>query len=239
MELSITILEDEEIFSKQLKQLLKKWGDENHIMMSIHHFFSGESFLKYNYNEDELFFLDIDLKTMNGMDIAKQLRKDGFQGTIIFLTAFSEYVFEGYNVQALNYLLKPINYQKLKKCLQPIIKDRESSFHIFRSKASTIKIPYNKILAFTSYRHYVDIITQIPISPEERCTKSYRQKIALKNLLQQLPSEFIRCHRTVIININKVMTLTNTEVILSDGSVFPVSESYLKNIQDAFSELLD
>lgn len=113
MELSITILEDEEIHSKQLKQLLKKWGDENHIMMSIHLFFSGESFLKYNYNEDELFFLDINLKTMNGMDIAKQLRKDGFQGTIIFLTAFSEYVFEGYNVQALNYLIKPIDYEKL------------------------------------------------------------------------------------------------------------------------------
>lgn len=239
MELSITILEDEEIHSKQLKQLLKKWGDENHIMMSIHLFFSGESFLKYNYNEDELFFLDINLKTMNGMDIAKQLRKDGFQGTIIFLTAFSEYVFEGYNVQALNYLIKPIDYEKLKKCLQPVIKDRESSFHIYRSKTCTIKIPYNKILAFTSYRHYVDIITQVPIASEDYCPKSYRQKIALKNLLQQLPSEFIRCHRTVIININKVMTLTNTEVILSDGSVFPVSESYQKNIQDAFSALLD
>lgn len=239
MELNITILEDEEIYSKQLKKFLKKWGDENHITISIHHFFSGESFLEYNYSEDELFFLDIDLKTMNGMDIAKQLRKDGFQGTIIFLTAFSEYVFEGYNVQALNYLLKPIDYEKLKKCLQPVIKDMEGSFHIYRSKTTTIKIPYNKILAFTSFRHYVDIITHFSISSENCCVKSYRQKIALKNLLQQLPSEFIRCHRTVIININKVMTLTNKEVILSDGSIYPVSESYLKNIQDAFSELLD
>lgn len=176
---------------------------------------------------------------MNGMDLAKKLRRDGFRGTIIFLTAFSEYVFEGYSVQALNYLLKPLNYEKLKKCLQPVMKDMEDAFHIYRSKTTTIKLPYHKILAFTSYRHYVDILTQIPISPENRGTKSYRQKIALKNLLPQLPSEFIRCHRTVIININKVMTLTNKEVILSDGSVFPVSESYLKDIQDAFSELLD
>ena len=61
MELNITILEDEEIYSKQLRQLLKKWGDENRIMISIHHFFCGEAFLEYNYNEDELFFLDIDL----------------------------------------------------------------------------------------------------------------------------------------------------------------------------------
>lgn len=239
MELSITILEDEKSFSEQLKQLLKKWGNENHISLSIHHFFCGESFLEYNYEENELFFLDIDLKTMNGMDIAKKLRKDGFRGNIIFLTAFSEYVFEGYTVQALNYLLKPLNYEKLKKCLQPVIKDLEDTFHIYKSKTTTIKIPYHKILAFTSYRHYVDILTQIPESPENHCTKLFRQKISLKNLLQQLPSEFIRCHRTVIININKVMTLTNKEVILSDGSVFPVSESYLKNIQDAFSELLD
>lgn len=239
MELNITILEDEEIYSKQLMKLLKKWGDENHITISIHHFFNGESFLEYSYCEDELFFLDIDLKTMNGMDIAKQLRKDGFQGVIIFLTAFSEYVFEGYNVHALNYLLKPLDYEKLKKCLQPVIKDMENSFHIFKSKTTTIKIPYNKILAFTSFRHYVDIITQFTGSPENCCAKTYRQKVTLKNLLQQLPSEFIRCHRTVIININKVMTLTSKEVILSDGSIYPVSESYLKNIQDAFSELLD
>ncbi len=239
MELSITILEDEEIYSKQLKQLLKNWGNENHINISIHHFFCGESFLENNYNEDELFFLDINLKTMNGMDIAKQLRKDGFQGTIIFLTAFSEYVFEGYNVQALNYLIKPIDYEKLKKCLKPVIKNMENSFHIYKSKTTIIKIPYNKILAFTSFRHYVDIMTQFPISPQDNCLKAYRQKIALKTLLQQLPSEFIRCHRTIIININKVITLTSKEVILSDGSVYPVSESYLKNIQDAFSELLD
>lgn len=176
---------------------------------------------------------------MNGMDLAKKLRRDGFRGTIIFLTAFSKYVFEGYSVQALNYLLKPLNYEKLKKCLQPVMKDMEDAFHIYRSKTTTIKLPYHKILAITSYRHYVDILTQIPISPENRGTKSYRQKIALKNLLPQLPSEFIRCHRTVIITINKVMTLTNKEGILSDGSVFPVSESYLKDIQDAFSELLD
>lgn len=239
MELSITILEDEEIYSKQLIQLLEKWGDENHIHISIHHFFSGESFFEHNYHEDELFFLDINLKTMNGMDIAKQIRKDGFQGSIIFLTAFSEYVFEGYNVQALNYLLKPIDYEKLKKCLKPIIKNMDGSFHIYKSKTTIIKIPYNKILAFTSFRHYVDILTQLPVSPKDNCLKSYRQKIALKTLLQQLPGEFIQCHRTIIININKVMTLTGKEVILSDGSVYPISESYLKNIQDAFSELLD
>lgn len=94
------------------------------------------------------------------MDIAKQLRKDGFCGNIIFLTAFSEYVFDRYHVQALDYLLKPISQNKLEQCMKPILRNMQGSYHVYKTKTETVKIPYNKILAFTSFRHYVDIITQ-------------------------------------------------------------------------------
>lgn len=166
------------------------------------------------------------------MDIAKQLRKDGVCGNIIFLTAFSEYVFDGYHVQALDYLLKPISQNKLEQCMKPILRNMLGAYHVYRTKTETVKIPYNKILAFTSFRHYVDIITQL--NNNEAC---YRQKITLKNLQSQLPKEFVRCHRTIIININKAMKLTCKDITLSDNSVYPVSESYLDHVHEAFSEL--
>lgn len=168
------------------------------------------------------------------MDIAKQLRKDGFCGNIIFLTAFSEYVFDGYHVQALDYLLKPISQNKLEQCMNPILRNMQGSYHVYKTKTETIKIPYNKILAFTSFRHYVDIITQ----PNDNQV-FFRQKITLKNLQNQLPKEFVRCHRTVIVNMNKVMRLTNKDITLSDNSIYPVSESYLEHVREVFSTLLD
>ena len=168
------------------------------------------------------------------MDIAKQLRKDGFCGNIIFLTAFSEYVFDGYHVQALDYLLKPISQNKLEQCMKPILRNMLGAYHVYRTKTETVKIPYNKILAFTSFRHYVDIITQ----PNDNQI-FYRQKITLRNLQNQLPKEFVRCHRTVIVNMNKVMRLTNKDITLSDNSIYPVSESYLEHVREVFSTLLD
>lgn len=239
MKQHITILEDEEAYCTQLRKLLRKWAAEKGLQITIRYFTQGEDFLRSNYDEDELLFLDINLKTMNGMEIAKRLRMNGFQGPIIFLTAFSEYVFEGYNVRALNYLLKPITYAKLENCLKPIVKSLYSSCHSYRDSTGLIKIPYNKILAFTSFRHYVDIITQLPTSAKDSTPQHFVQKITMKSLQQQLPDEFVRCHRGIIINMGKVITVTCRDVTLIDGSVYPVSESRLREVQDAFARLLD
>lgn len=234
MILNVTILEDEITHATQLEQLLKKWSKQNNISISIRHYFNDKDFLGKEYDEDELFFIDIELGFSNGMDIAKQLRKDGFCGNIIFLTAFSEYVFEGYHVQALDYLLKPISWNKLEQCMKPILRNMQGAYHEYRTKTETVKIPYNKILAFTSFHHYVDITTEL--SDNKTC---YRQKITLKNLQNQLPDEFVRCHRTIIININKAIKLTCKDITLSDNSVYPVSESYLDHIREAFSNLFE
>ncbi len=240
MTLDIIILEDELPYAQQLTTLLREWGRQKNIALSIRHYQNGVDFLAAEYEDDTLFFFDIDLMGCSGLDIAKQLRKDGFHGYIIFLTAFSEYVFDGYHVQALDYLLKPIDREKLGRCLQPVLKDLEGSCYVYQAKSEIIKIPYHKIMAFTSFRHYVDIITQIPISASNRnICKTYRQKITLKALEQRLPAEFVRCHRTVIININKVMKLAAAELTLSDHSVYPVSESCLKSVRHAFGKLLD
>lgn len=235
MTLNITILEDEATHAAQLKHFLEKWGSQNKIPLSIRHYLHGEDFWRDNkYDEDELFFIDIEIGATSGMVLARQLRNDGFCGNIIFLTAFSEYVFEGYHVQALDYLLKPISHEKLEQCMKPILRNMEDSYHVYQTKNEIVRIPYNKILAFTSFQHYVDIITQANDRPAP-----YHQKITLKNLHSRLPGEFVRCHRTVIVNINKVMRLTNKDITLSDNSVYPVSESYLESVRQAFSELLD
>lgn len=231
--LNVIIIEDNEIHAAELQRILEEWGEQNKICISVRRYLCGEDFFSEKYEENELFFIDIQLTSMNGIDIAKRLRRDGFCGDIVFLTAFSEYVFEGYHVRALDYLLKPISKAKLELCMKPILKDMERAAHVYKTKTEMIKIPYNMILAFASFQHYVDIITQ------ERATQTcYRQKITLKKLQSQLPEEFVRCHRTMIVNMNKVIRLTRKDVTLSNGSVYPVSAGYLEQVQNAFLKVL-
>ena len=258
--LSITILEDENVYMKQLIQELNCWSRKNDIAVSIRSFSNGKDLLREEFDDNEILFFDIDLKAlrngekidkqngkvicsqfldMNGLDIAKRLRENGFHGTIIFLTAFSEYVFQGYNVQAHDFLLKPIDADKLAKCLQPIVKGMDSSFHIYQFRDEMFKIPYNKILAFSAYKHYVDIATLIPVSNQDRNSyKTFRQRISVKELESQLPEEFIRCHRSVIINANKIISITKTEAVLIGDVICPISESYLEGVREAFVRVL-
>lgn len=239
--LNVTILEDEESHAKQLTQALGCWSRKNDIGLSIHSFSSGEDFLKKEFDDTELIFLDIDLKTknMNGVSIAKRLRKDGFRGNIIFLTAFSEYVFEGFNVRAHEFLIKPVDTAMLTRCLEPIIQSIDSSFHIFQLREETFKIPYHKILAFSAYKHYVDIATLLPASAGDKAAfKTFQQRISIKDLESRLPEEFIRCHRSVIINASKIISMTKTEAMLVNDTVYPISESYLEDVREAFMKVL-
>lgn len=239
MVFNITIVEDEAAHAGKLRGLLAEWGEENGADISVRCFQEGGSLFADGYDDDELFFLDISLASSNGIDIARKLRSEGFRGNIIFLTSFSEYVFDGYHVQALDYLLKPIDRERLDRCMKPILRDMAGSCYTVRTKSELIKIPYHKIMAFTSFRHYVDIQTQIPVSPTDKSTfRSYRHKTTLKALQQQLPQEFVKCHRTVIVNMNKVMKVTCTDLTLSDNTVYPISESCLEDVRKAFAELL-
>lgn len=81
-----------------------------------------------------------------------------YHGIIVFLTAFRGYVFRGYEVRALNYLLKPVKENTLFLCLDEIAKELSNNTYIYRNKREIVSIPYTDILTFSSRLHYVDIL---------------------------------------------------------------------------------
>ncbi len=112
MKMKITILEDSVIESERLKNGIRKYGQQYDWDIEIDEYESGEEYFSKNSEgttiQASAFFLDIQMGQMNGIEVAKRLRESGYQGIIVFLTAFREYVFRGYEVRALNYLLKPV-----------------------------------------------------------------------------------------------------------------------------------
>ena len=230
----VLLVDDEQIERMALaKKIDRYYGDKVNIYQAVN---GREAVAMCGEQKNDIVIMDISMPEMNGVMAAKYIRKMDDQCSIIFLSAYDdfEYARNAIKVRALDYLLKPISQNKLEQCMKPILRNMQGSYHVYKTKTETVKIPYNKILAFTSFRHYVDIITQ----PNDNQV-FFRQKITLQNLQNQLPKEFVRCHRTVIVNMNKVMRLTNKDITLSDNSIYPVSESYLEHVREVFSTLLD
>ena len=102
MTINIGIIEDEELCQQQLIALIKQWEQNNGITVNIKTYDSSEDYFADTSEFCHAYFLDIQIDTLSGMDIARDLRKKGYTGEIIFLTAYQDNVFDGYNVQALN-----------------------------------------------------------------------------------------------------------------------------------------
>jgi DNA-binding LytR/AlgR family response regulator len=230
MKLTISILEDQPTEAEHLKSILNKWSLQTNCELTISEYFSGEDFFEENditsYQTFSVFFLDIQLKKMNGLDVAKKLRKEGYQGAIIFLTAFREYVFCGYEVHAMNYLLKPVKEEPLFLCLDEIAKNLSSSSYLYRYKQDIISIPYKDILSFSSSLHYIDILT---------VSEHFCQYATLNNILEYLPQEFIRIHKSCIVNMAHIYKISGSTIVLSNHMTAQIGRSYTKSVIASFT----
>lgn len=227
--MKIVILEDNRIEYEKIRHSLEEWSENYDIELSLSHFLSGESFFEDpdNYSpEIDLFLLDIEMGKMNGIDVAKKLRLLDYKGDIIFLTAFKEFVFEGYNVHAFNYLIKPLNNDIFFKCLSEIERKIHSSCYVYRNKQQfAVSIPYHEIISFSVNRHYVDITTTKTI---------YAQYNNLNTIISTLPRNFVQVHRSFIVNLSHVYKLSQNKIYLSNGSTVDVGRTFLKNFKTQY-----
>ncbi|MGE4486004.1 MAG: LytR/AlgR family response regulator transcription factor [Oscillospiraceae bacterium] len=220
--MKIAIVENEALHTENIQALLQKWSEEHHTILEVVKFTSGESFLEFSEINFDLVFMDILMDGIDGISTAHQLRKLGFRGQLVFLTAFSEYVFDGYDVQALNYLLKPIAYDKIAQCIDYVVKLLNDDRYTFRHQGSVVRIPYSQIIYFSSANHYTQIITT---------EGTFNQLESLRNIFSHLPDQFHFCHRTVIVNTEHVTMLKGRELVLSNHTKLPVSLTHLQDIR--------
>jgi DNA-binding LytR/AlgR family response regulator len=180
----------------------------------------------------DILFLDIEMKQLSGMETARNLRKRDSHTLLIFVTAYPDFVFQGYEVHAFHYILKPYENQKIRKVLEQAIKElgqnREHYFTL-EQKSGTTKIPAKKILAFSSDRR------KIIISLEDGNKLEFYGK--LDAVETDLPDYFIRCHNRHLVNLNYVTALEKDGCTLRSQS-FPVSRAYRQSVEIAFARLL-
>lgn len=227
--MKIVILEDNHIELINTKEAIGEWADCYNLDIYIESYPSGELFFNNNSNYDsstDLFLLDIEMGKQSGIEVAKKLRLLGYNGNIIFLTAHRDFVFEGYNVHAFNYLMKPLEKEIFFKCLSEIENNRHASSYTYRDKQKRIvSIPYTEIISLSVNRHSVDITTS---------KETYAQYINLNTIKNTLPKQFVQVHRSCIINLAHVYKISQNKVFLSNGSNIEIGRSYSKDFKTRF-----
>ena len=160
------------------------------------------------------------------MEVAETIRKKDNDVIIIFLTSNVEYMSEGYDVHALKYLLKPLRTPRIKQYLDKvytIIENRKPAHYFYKSKKESAKILFRDILYFTNYTQHIEIHTK---------NSKYKEWKRLKDLEEVLPIEFVRCHRSFIVNIDAVQSIQPDSLQLINGESIPIGESFSKQVKD-------
>lgn len=228
MPLTIAVCEDNEEQCAALRRLLDLWSSDKPFALVIDEYISAEAFLfAYPEKSCDLLILDIEMGEINGMELARRLREKADMLPVLFVTGFSDYMNEGYEVEALHYLLKPVDKDKLFGVLDRYIKNhRPEKEIILKSENETLRLPSDSIAYCEAMGKKTSVFTADGSSTE--CDLGIND---VKNLL---PEEFIFTHRSYIVNLRYVKSIRKTELVLDSGAVIPVSRRLYKDINEKF-----
>lgn len=193
----------------------------------IHCFTSGKALLKSSRSFD-MIFLDIQMEEPDGMETARQLRRQGYDGMLVFLTILRERVFDAFEVQAHDYLLKPVDTQRLERTLDRLLHaletKAEKNMVIQKGNACQV-IPFSEIL-------YCEVLgRKIYIHMRDGQVTDYYEKLA--NLEKQMDSRFFRCHRSYLVNLDFVRSCKGGFVHLIENAKVPVSRLRERDLAQA------
>lgn len=156
----IAVCEDEKETQLLIEDYLENILKNISIEYEIQKYISGEELLESNLKDIDILLLDIKMEKLNGMDTARKIREVDNEMEIIFITSLIDYVQEGYEARAYRYLLKPIEFEELKKHVLACIKDIEinkASYITIKNKSNTYKIYLNQIKYIeVQKKRYVD-----------------------------------------------------------------------------------
>lgn len=227
----VAIVEDEKELHDYYGKMMKAWGDARNIRLTITFVESAEEYL-FQYGEQNTFdiiLLDVCMKAMNGMELAHEIRKSDRNVQIVFLTGKAEYVFEGYEIGAVRYLIKPVEEGELAKALDACMEKLESSredYFAIKYYGENLRLSRSEIMFVKVEGHYLQMQT---------VDRVYEWKASLKEMLSKLdPARFVMANRSAVVNLEFVNKITREECFLENGEAIPVSRGAYGPLNDAF-----
>ncbi len=230
--LQIAIVEDDAGDSQRLAGFLKRYEEERQQQIRFSLFSDGLSFISDYKPSYDIVLMDIAMPNMDGMQAAHRLREMDGTVCLIFITNMAQYAIAGYEVNALDFLLKPVEYlrfaAKLDKAIEncSLISDRTL---LFRTGNDYVRVRLSAICYVKSDKHYAYLVTQ---------EAEYRVRESMKEMEQMLPRErFVRCDNSYIVNLAYVKRI-NRDSVQVGPYMAPVSRPRRKELVNAFTRYL-
>lgn len=212
----IAICDDNAHDSSFVQRIAADWAQSRDLNLQTEIFDSAEQFL-FHYAEDKNFdilLLDIEMGHMDGVTMAKRIRQDNEAVQIVFITGYSDYIAEGYEVAALHYLMKPVRQEKLCAVLDRALEKCQQNERYLNLELSgeMVRIPFYEIRYLNVLKNYVTV----------HAKQDYTLKHSLGEFEKELDDGFFRVGRAMILNLRHIRRVTKTEVHLDDGTVLPL-----------------
>lgn len=212
----ITICDDSQTDAGYLETLLLAWAKSRQAEVHIRRSLSAEQYLFFYAEDkcDDILLLDIEMGAMDGVTLARKLRQENETIQIVFITGYSDYISEGYDVAALHYLMKPVNAEKFHSVLDRAVEKLQKNERVMNLEigGEMVRIPIYQIRYLDVRQNYVTIHGK----------QDYTIKRPLSEVEKELDQRFCRVGRALIVNLGCVQRVTKTEVFLSDGTALPL-----------------
>ncbi|MEZ3437018.1 MAG: LytTR family DNA-binding domain-containing protein [Lachnospiraceae bacterium] len=228
--LELAICDDEKIYRNDLRKILGTGLELSGIDYRITEFSCGEELIK-NFRCCDIVFLDIEMGALNGVETAKRLRAVNRQCVIIFVTSHPDFVFQGYEVRALNYIMKPYEPSKIVSVLHTALEELEISsekYYIVEQRSGSIRVPLNKVKYIFSERRLLHMVT------DEEVHTFYGK---LGDMEVSFGESFVRVHSRYLVNIRYVEKVDGNAVLVC-GECLPVSRSCRQSLSIAFAKYM-
>lgn len=231
MELGIAICDDAEVDRQYLAGLVGRWAGGRGHMARVSCFPSAEHFLFCYAQESacDILLLDIEMGDMDGVTMARKLRAENDTVQIVFITGYSDYISEGYDVAALHYLMKPVREEKLFEVLDRAAEKvkRDERVLCLDVGGEMVRVPVCQIRYAEVFGNYVTVHGR----------EAYTVKMTLGYLEEQLDGRFYRVGRSAIVNLTQISRVTKSEIRLYDGSAIPLPRGAYERVNRAIINL--
>ena len=230
----ILICDDDALFLELLKKNVMEAAGER--LGEIRTFVEKEQIEGYaseHPNEACIVFLDVELGEKNGVESAKRILNNQPNSQIVFVSAHDKYYLDVYEVDHVFFLKKPLEKEQLYKALDRAGSKLESAKKdefVVVNKKGALKLGLNEILFFEKEKRKIHIHTTMDVI-------TYYGKF--DDMEQQLDERFVRCHKSYIVNISKVIKMGNRKFYFAGEKVVPISKSYYPDVRDLFLDYLE
>ncbi|MCD8023172.1 MAG: LytTR family DNA-binding domain-containing protein [Lachnospiraceae bacterium] len=212
-----------------LKQQVQRWASEKGHISGLSLFPSAEAFRFAcpENNPFDILLLDVEMPGMSGLALAKQIRKTDQRAEIVFVTSHAEWIGEGYEVDALHYLVKPVRDEMIEKVLDRAAQRlaQEPPSILISCDGDTIRIPEDAIRYVEASAHYIEIHTD---------TEIYRVKETFSGFQERLSDRFFKTHRSYLVALPRIRRISRTCVTLDDKTEIPLARGLYDSVNRAF-----